>query len=127
MKLSCRVAWSACGARSWWQQWRQLVVALVLLLVSVLGHLPGAGLGALWIHALVATAALAGPGRPILVRGIQGALAGLPSMDTLVGLGVFSAYGASLVAFLWPQTGWPCFFNEPVMLLGFVLLGRFLE
>jgi len=23
--------------------------------------------------------------------------------------------------------GWPCFFNEPVMLLGFVLLGRFLE
>ena len=114
-------------ARSWWQQWRQLVVALVLLLVSVLGHLPGAGLGALWIHALVATAALAGPGRPILVRGIQGALAGLPSMDTLVGLGVFSAYGASLVAFLWPHTGWPCFFNEPVMLLGFVLLGRFLE
>ncbi|WP_396121823.1 heavy metal translocating P-type ATPase [Cyanobium sp. BA5m-10] len=114
-------------ARSWWQQWRQLVVALLLLLVSVLGHLPGAGLGDLWIHALVATAALAGPGRPILVRGIQGALAGLPSMDTLVGLGVFSAYGASLVAFLWPQTGWPCFFNEPVMLLGFVLLGRFLE
>ena len=114
-------------ARSWWQQWRQLVVALVLLLVSVLGHLPGAGLGALWIHALVATAALAGPGRPILVRGIQGALAGLPSMDTLVGLGVLSAYGASLVAFLWPHTGWPCFFNEPVMLLGFVLLGRFLE
>ncbi|CAK6686539.1 putative copper-transporting ATPase PacS [Cyanobium usitatum str. Tous] len=114
-------------ARSWWQQWRQLVVALVLLLVSVLGHLPGVGLGALWIHALVATAALAGPGRPILVRGIQGALAGLPSMDTLVGLGVFSAYGASLVAFLWPHTGWPCFFNEPVMLLGFVLLGRFLE
>jgi Cu2+-exporting ATPase len=48
-------------------------------------------------------------------------------MDTLVGLGVFSAYGASLVAFLWPHTGWPCFFNEPVMLLGFVLLGRFLE
>lgn len=114
-------------ARSWWQQWRQLVVALVLLLVSVLGHLPVAGLGALWIHALVATAALAGPGRLILVRGIQGALAGLPSMDTLVGLGVLSAYGASLVAFLWPQSGWPCFFNEPVMLLGFVLLGRFLE
>jgi Cu2+-exporting ATPase len=25
--------------RHWWQQWRQLVVALALLLVSVLGHL----------------------------------------------------------------------------------------
>jgi P-type Cu2+ transporter len=114
-------------ARTWWQNWRQLVVALALLLVSVLGHLALAGLGAIWIHALVATVALAGPGRPILVRGVQTALAGMPSMDTLVGLGVLSAYLASLVAFLWPQRGWPCFFNEPVMLLGFVLLGRFLE
>ena len=114
-------------SQNWWQHWRQLVVALGLLLVSVLGHLSLAGLGALWIHALVATVTLAGPGRPILVRGVQAALAGLPSMDTLVGLGVISAYLASLVGFLWPQTGWPCFFNEPVMLLGFVLLGRFLE
>ena len=48
-------------------------------------------------------------------------------MDTLVGLGVSSAYLASLVALIWPAVGWPCFFNEPVMLLGFVLLGRFLE
>ncbi len=114
-------------AEGWWQQWRQLVVALVLLLVSVLGHLSVAGLGALWIHALVATVALAGPGRPILVGGARAALAGLPSMDSLVGLGVISAYLASLAAFLWPAGGWPCFFNEPVMLLGFVLLGRFLE
>jgi len=48
-------------------------------------------------------------------------------MDTLVGLGMGSAYLASLVAYLRPASGWPCFFNEPVMLLGFVLLGRFLE
>ena len=48
-------------------------------------------------------------------------------MDTLVSLGVGSAYVASVVALIWPQVGWPCFFNEPVMLLGFVLLGRFLE
>ncbi len=114
-------------SETWWQHWRQLVVALGLLLVSVLGHLSLAGLGALWVHALVASVALAWPGRSILVRGFQAALAGLPSMDTLVGLGMVSAYLASLVAFLWPQTGWPCFFNEPVMLLGFVLLGRFLE
>ena len=121
----------------WWQQWRQLVVALALLLVSGLGHLalvgaiPWPSLAGLLaderFHALVATLALAGPGRVILVRGAQAALAGLPSMDTLVGLGMASAYLASLVAFLWPQTGWPCFFNEPVLLLGFVLLGRFLE
>jgi len=123
--------------QGWWQQWRQLVVALGLLVVSGLGHLAlmgqlppspvSQGLAAQGFHALVATLALAFPGRPILVRGAVGALRGLPSMDTLVGLGVFSAYLASWVGFLWPQGGWPCFFNEPVMLLGFVLLGRFLE
>jgi Cu2+-exporting ATPase len=48
-------------------------------------------------------------------------------MDTLVGLGVGSSYLASLVGWLWPAGGWPCFFNEAVMLLGFVLAGRFLE
>ena len=117
----------------WWQQWRQLMVALVLLLLSVLGHLSEAGhlslplIGTLPFHATLATVALLGPGRPILMGGVAAARAGAPSMDSLVGLGVSSAYVASLVALVWPQVGWPCFFNEPVMLLGFVLLGRFLE
>ncbi|MCP9884830.1 cation-translocating P-type ATPase [Synechococcus sp. ATX 2A4] len=125
----------------WWLEWRQLIVALALLVVSVLGHLAEAGslpapllasplgglLAALWFHALVATLALALPGRSILVRGALSAWHRMPSMDTLVGLGMGSAYLASLAALLWPAAGWPCFFNEPVMLLGFVLLGRFLE
>jgi Cu2+-exporting ATPase len=112
--------------RSWWQRWRQLMAALALLLVSAVGHL-GVRPGPLWFHALIATAALAGPGRSILVAGVRAAAAGLPSMDTLISLGVGSAYTASLVGLLWPASGLPCFFNEPVMLLGFVLLGRFLE
>ncbi len=121
------------AGQSWWRQWRQLMVALLLLLLSVLGHLSEAGqlslplIGSLPFHAALATVALIGPGRPILTGGVQAARSGAPSMDTLVGLGVGSAYLASLVALFWPQVGWPCFFNEPVMLLGFVLLGRFLE
>ena len=117
----------------WWKQWRQLIVALVLLVLSVVGHLAEAGtvhvtpLGSLPFHAGLATVALAGPGRPILIAGWRSARMGVPTMDTLVSLGVGSAYLASLVALAWPQVGWPCFFNEPVMLLGFVLLGRFLE
>ena len=119
--------------RGWWLQWRQLMVALVLLLLSVLGHLAEAGtlalplIGTLTFHAILATVALLGPGRPILVSGWSALRSGVPSMDTLVSLGVGSAYLASLVALIWPSVGWPCFFNEPVMLLGFVLLGRFLE
>ena len=123
--------------RSWWQQWRQLVVALALVLVSSLAHLamfgqlpwtgPGDLLARDWFHALVATVALLGPGRPIVINGARGLLHGAPGMDSLVGVGLVSAYGASVVGLLWPQSGWPCFFNEPVMLLGFVLSGRFLE
>ena len=106
---------------------------LVLLLFSVSGHLAEAGqlplapLADIRLHALVVTAALLLPGRPILVQGWRSAWAGAPGMDTLVGLGMGSAYLASLVALLWPAVGWQCFFNEPVMLLGFVLMGRFLE
>ncbi len=119
--------------RRWWQQWRQLVIALFLLVLSVLGHLAEGGnldlpiLGTLPFHAALATVALIGPGKAILQGGAKAALSSSPNMDTLVGLGVSSAYLASLIALAWPQVGWPCFFNEPVMLLGFVLLGRFME
>ncbi len=119
--------------RTWWQRWRQLLVALLLLLVSAGGHLaearqlPLPWLADMHLHAVVATLALLLPGRPILVAGWRSALAGAPGMDTLVGLGMGSAYLASLVALIWPAVGWQCFFNEPVMLLGFVLLGRFIE
>ncbi len=117
----------------WWRQWRELVIAIFLLLLSVLGHLVEGGkfalpiLGTLTFHAGLATFSLLGPGFSILKNGAKAAIASAPSMDTLIGLGVSSAYLASLVALIWPQVGWPCFFNEPVMLLGFVLLGRFLE
>jgi len=48
-------------------------------------------------------------------------------MDSLVALGVTSAYITSLLSLIFPATGFPCIFNEPVMLLGFILIGRFLE
>jgi len=48
-------------------------------------------------------------------------------MDSLVALGVTSAYKTSLLSLIFPATGFPCFLNEPVMLLGFILIGRFLE
>ncbi|MFM7465754.1 MAG: heavy metal translocating P-type ATPase [Cyanobium sp.] len=123
--------------KSWWERWRQLLVALLLVVVSGLGHwamtMPEAWPPALapfqapWFHGFIATLALAGPGLPILRSGFRSALSGHPGMDSLVGLGMGSAYLASAVGWLWPQSQLPCFFNEPVMLLGFVLAGRFLE
>ncbi len=116
-----------------WNKWRQLIVATSLLILSGLGHLVEGQqisfpvIGSLPFHAALATFSLLGPGKSILKAGLKSAIMLTPTMDTLVSLGVMSAYIASIIALIWPTVGWPCFFNEPVMLLGFVLLGRFLE
>lgn len=112
---------------------RQLIVAFVLLVLSGIGHFGNIGssilpaLNNIWFHCGLATVALLIPGRPILVDGWLGWRRNAPNMNTLVGLGTLTAYIASLVALLFPQMGWECFFDEPVMMLGFILLGRTLE
>ncbi len=112
---------------------RQLVIAAMLLLLSGIGHFGNIGTTLLpfwhniWFHCGLATVALLIPGRPILVDGWLGWWRNAPNMNTLVGLGTLTAYSASLVALFFPQLGWDCFFDEPVMMLGFILLGRTLE
>ncbi|MEH1781456.1 MAG: heavy metal translocating P-type ATPase [Nostoc sp.] len=109
---------------------RQLAIAAVLLLLSGSGHFGSSVLPVLnniWFHCGLATVALLIPGRPILVDGWLGWRRNAPNMNTLVGLGTLTAYIASLVALLFPKMGWECFFDEPVMMLGFILLGRTLE
>lgn len=116
------------------EQFQRLVIAGVLILLSTLGHI-GHWLGApmlpvlsnIWFHWGLASLALFFPGRPILVDGWRGLWHRAPNMNTLVGLGTLTAYTTSCVALLFPQLGWECFFDEPVMLLGFILLGRTLE
>lgn len=115
------------------QQVRQLITATVLLVVSSIGHLHHLGLPSIpilsniWIHFGLATLALLIPGRSLVVDGWLSLTQGMPNMNTLVGLGTVSAYLASCFALFFPRFGWECFFDEPVMLLGFILLGRTLE
>ncbi|MBE9001505.1 copper-translocating P-type ATPase [Nostoc sp. LEGE 12447] len=112
---------------------RQLAIAAMLLLLSGSGHFGNLGssvlplLNNIWFHCGLATVALLIPGRSILVDGWLGWRRNAPNMNTLIGLGTLTAYIASLVALLFPQMGWECFFDEPVMMLGFILLGRTLE
>ena len=119
--------------KKWINQWKKLNFALLLLLFSGLGHLAEGGylnlpiLGDLSFHAVLATIALFFPGREIVIKGFKSFLNNRPDMDSLVSLGVTSAYITSLLSLIFPSTGFPCFFNEPVMLLGFILIGRFLE
>ena len=116
------------------QQWvKQLITATVLLIFSSIGHLHHLGLpyipvlSNIWIHFGLATLALLIPGRSLLIDGWRSLTQGMPNMNTLVGLGTVSAYLASCFALFLPNLGWECFFDEPVMLLGFILLGRTLE
>jgi Cu2+-exporting ATPase len=115
------------------QQLRRLIAAAILLFFSIFGHLHHLGLPSvpllsnIWFHWGLATLSLLLVGGEILLEGWQGLWAKIPNMNTLVGLGAVSAYLASCIALLFPKLGWECFFDEPVMLLGFILLGRTLE
>lgn len=114
-------------------QRRDLWLAAGLLLFSGLGHWQHLGgpvlpfLSRLELHWFLATLALLIPGRAIFLDGWRSLRHGFPNMNTLVALGTGSAYLASSLAFCFPQWGWQCFFDEPVMLLGFILLGQHLE
>ncbi|MBI4783803.1 MAG: copper-translocating P-type ATPase [Oscillatoriophycideae cyanobacterium NC_groundwater_1537_Pr4_S-0.65um_50_18] len=115
------------------QQIRRTAIALSLLTLSAIGHLVHfgwlnlPGLGNIWFHWGLATLALLFPGRSIIVDGWQGLRRSAPNMNTLVGMGTLTAYVTSSIALLFPHLGWECFFDEPVMLVGFILLGRTLE
>ena len=115
---------------------RRVAVAWALAAVCLAGHVahvvpnaPG------WAHALcsprlhaaLSVFALAGPGRSTLQDGISALSAGAPNMNSLVSLGALASFAMSTAAAAMPQLGWPTFFEEPVMLMAFVLLGRAVE
>jgi P-type Cu2+ transporter len=115
------------------QQSHQLITAFVLLFFSSLGHLQHLGwgdfslLGNIWFHWGLATVALLVPGRELLIDGARNLWQRHPNMNSLIGLGTFTAYLTSCFALFFPRLGWECFFDEPVMLLGFIFLGRVME
>ena len=119
---------------SWLVSWsgfsREIFIPALLVLLALVGHLGLIGvanfplLGNMYAHWIVSTVALGWIGRPIWWDGLKSLWYRAPNMNSLVGLGTLSAYFASTIALFVPQLGWACFFEEPVMLLGFVLLGQ---
>ncbi|KAK9007817.1 hypothetical protein V6N11_074734 [Hibiscus sabdariffa] len=115
---------------------RELAVSWALCAVCLIGHLAHfLGAKASWMHALHSTGfhlslslfTLLGPGRQLIFEGVKSLFKGAPNMNTLVGLGALSSFAVSSLAVLIPKLGWKAFFEEPVMLIAFVLLGRNLE
>ncbi|KAE8716779.1 Copper-transporting ATPase PAA1 [Hibiscus syriacus] len=115
---------------------RELAVSWALCAVCLIGHLAHfLGAKASWMHAFHSTGfhlslslfTLLGPGRQLIFEGMKSLFKGAPNMNTLVGLGALSSFAVSSLAVLIPKLGWKAFFEEPVMLIAFVLLGRNLE
>nr|XP_029147653.1 copper-transporting ATPase PAA1, chloroplastic isoform X2 [Arachis hypogaea] len=118
------------------QSGRELAVSWALCAVCLVGHLSHFfAARAPWIHAFhsvgfhvsLSLFTLLGPGRQLILDGLKSLLKGAPNMNTLVGLGALSSFTVSSFATLLPKLGWKAFFEEPIMLIAFVLLGRNLE
>jgi Cu2+-exporting ATPase len=115
---------------SWFGLTKEIAIPASLVILAIIGHLGLIGvadlplIGNMYAHWLVSTIALGWIGRPIWWDGLKSLWYRAPNMNSLVGLGTISAYLASTIALFVPQLNWQCFFEEPVMLLGFVLLGQ---
>ncbi|KAM2040629.1 hypothetical protein ACFX16_034537 [Malus domestica] len=114
----------------------ELAFSWALCAVCLVGHASHFfGAKAPWIHALHSTGfhlslclfTLLGPGRRLIFDGLRSLVKGAPNMNTLVGLGALSSFTVSSLAAFIPKLGWKTFFEEPIMLIAFVLLGRNLE
>lgn len=80
------------------------------------------------VKCAVALTTLVGPAQDLLVDGYTAFWKRSPNMNTLVGFGASAAFTISAVSLANPDLHWDAsFFDEPVMLLAFVLLGRALE
>jgi Cu2+-exporting ATPase len=115
---------------TWFGLTKEIAIPASLVILAIVGHLGLIGvadlplIGNMYAHWLVSTIALGWIGRPIWWDGLKSLWYRAPNMNSLVGLGTISAYLASTIALFVPQLNWQCFFEEPVMLLGFVLLGQ---
>lgn len=76
----------------------------------------------------IASITLLGPARELVLDGFKAVARRSPNMNTLVGVGASAAFAISAISIANPGLNWDAsFFDEPVMLLAFVLLGRSLE
>ena len=80
---------------------------------------------------VLATLVLTGPGRGFYRLGIPALLRAAPDMNSLVAVGTLAAYGFSVVATfapdLLPAGTANVYFEAAAVIVGLVLLGRFLE
>lgn len=78
-----------------------------------------------WMQHLLAIPVVFWAGKPFFVKAIKLAKQGATNMDSLIALGVGSAYGYSVISLLTGKRG--LYFDSAAGIITFVLVGRYLE
>lgn len=101
-----------------------------MLSIGYLGYFIGLEifiLGNIWFYVVLVSLVLLVLGWEIIIDGVCSLLCNVLNMNILVGLGVVIVYIISIVVLLVFELGWECFFDEFVMIFGFIFLGKILE
>jgi Cu+-exporting ATPase len=109
---------------------RALLAALLAGPLMVLGMLPHGQLALPWISAALASVALAGPGRGIILGGLRSLSRLHGDMDALIAIGALSGWlfsCAVLIRPAWWAGSPPLTFEAAASIIAVVLLGRYLE
>ncbi len=80
-----------------------------------------------WFLLFLTAIIMAWAGRGIYVSAIRALRHGTTNMNTLVSLGTGVAFAYSAFATLWPAAGRLVYFDAVLLILGFLLLGKWLE
>jgi Cu+-exporting ATPase len=80
-----------------------------------------------WALLVMTAAMIAWAGRGIYANAGRGLRHGVTNMNTLVSLGTGVAFGYSAFATIWPEPGRQVYFDAVLLILGFLLLGKYLE
>ncbi len=120
--------------RFWWT----LPLSMIVMALAMVGHRLGLMSMATqsWVELVLATPVVLWAGWPFLERGVQSIGHRSPNMFTLIGLGVSSAYGYSIVATIAPGIFPAAFaahgrigvyFEAAAVIVSLTLLGQILE
>lgn len=107
-------------------EYRRVIAAAALALpvfVVGMGHLMF--LGSDWLQLILTTALILGPGRGFFTRAARLLLHRGVNMDTLIALGVSSAFAASVASL--SSGGHHLYFESAAVIIAFVLLGQSFE
>jgi Cu+-exporting ATPase len=124
--------------------WISIALTVPLVLLTMGAMLPGEPLERLvphaarrWVELALATPVVLWCGWPFFVRAVQSLLNRSPNMFTLIGLGVGTAFGQSVIATLVPAVfpysfrdemgGVGTYFEAAAVIVSLVLLGQVLE